>query len=182
MCHQSYIASVGNVAKADCWLTCWFISCESHFNVSVGRDRQSHKTVSTNHNLFEEKGEPKWYWTEVLPPTSLTPYRLTGGMAILVSGNLWEAGLPAFSPAGEPSVTLLVHSRDRCTYSRDRCMYSRDRCTYSRDRHMYSKDRCTILGYCSRIGHSQNNKQPVWYHCLETKLVASNQKDISNHC
>ena len=25
---------------------------ESHFNVSVGSDGQSHKTVSTNHNLF----------------------------------------------------------------------------------------------------------------------------------
>ena len=38
-------------------------SGESHFNVSVGSDGQSHKTVSTNHNLFEE----------VLPLTSLTP-------------------------------------------------------------------------------------------------------------
>ena len=37
-------------------------SDESHFNVSV----QSHKIVSTNHNLFEEK-EPKRYRTEVLP-------------------------------------------------------------------------------------------------------------------
>ena len=44
---------------------------ESHFNVSVGSDGQSHKTVSTNHNLFEEKGEPKRYRTEVLPLTSL---------------------------------------------------------------------------------------------------------------
>ena len=34
-------------------------SDESHFNVSVGSDGQSHKTVSTNHNRFEEKGEPK---------------------------------------------------------------------------------------------------------------------------
>ena len=46
----------------------WFLiemgSDESHFNVSVG-----------NHNLFDEKGEPKWYRTEVLPLTSLTPYR-----------------------------------------------------------------------------------------------------------
>ena len=50
-------------------------SDESHFNVSVGSDEQSHKTVSTNHNLFEEKGEPKRYRTEVLPLTSLTPYR-----------------------------------------------------------------------------------------------------------
>ena len=39
---------------------------ESHFNVSVGSDGQSHKTVSTNHNLFEEKGEPKRIRTEVL--------------------------------------------------------------------------------------------------------------------
>ena len=27
-------------------------SDESHFNVSVGSDGQSHRTVSTNHNLF----------------------------------------------------------------------------------------------------------------------------------
>ena len=50
-------------------------SDESHFNVSVGSDEQSHRAVSTNHNLFEEKGEPKRYQTEVLPLTSLTPYR-----------------------------------------------------------------------------------------------------------
>ena len=47
---------------------------ESHFHVSVGSDGQSYKTVSTNHNLFEKKGEPKWYQTEVLPLTSLMPY------------------------------------------------------------------------------------------------------------
>ena len=50
-------------------------SDESHFNVSVGNDGQSHKTVSTNHNLFAEKGEPKRYRTEVLPFTSVAPYR-----------------------------------------------------------------------------------------------------------
>ena len=50
-------------------------SDESHFNVLVGSDGQSHRTVSTNHNLFEEKGEPKRYRTEVLPLTNLTPYR-----------------------------------------------------------------------------------------------------------
>ena len=49
-------------------------SDESHFNVSVGSDGQSLKTVSANHNLSEEKGEPKRYRTEVLPLTSLTPY------------------------------------------------------------------------------------------------------------
>ena len=54
-------------------------SDESHFNVSVGSDGQGHRTVSTNHNLFEEKGEPKRYRTEVLSLTSLTvrPNRLT---------------------------------------------------------------------------------------------------------
>ena len=50
-------------------------SDESHFNVSVGSDGQSHRTVSTNRNLFEEKGEPKRYRTEVLPLTDLMPYR-----------------------------------------------------------------------------------------------------------
>ena len=49
-------------------------SDESHFNVSVGSDGQSHMTVSTNHNLFKEKGEPKQYRTKVLPLTNLTPY------------------------------------------------------------------------------------------------------------
>ena len=48
-------------------------SDESHFNVSVGSDGQSHETVSTNHNLFEEQGEPKRYQTEVLPHTSQMP-------------------------------------------------------------------------------------------------------------
>ena len=38
-------------------------SDESHFNVSVASGGQSHKTVSTNHYLSEEKGEPKRYRT-----------------------------------------------------------------------------------------------------------------------
>ena len=42
-------------------------SDKSHFNVSEGRNGQSHKTVSTNHNLLEEKGEPKRRYR--------TPYR-----------------------------------------------------------------------------------------------------------
>ena len=41
-------------------------SNESHFNVPVGSGGQSHKTVSTNHNLSEEKGKLKWYLNEVL--------------------------------------------------------------------------------------------------------------------
>ena len=48
-------------------------SDESHFNVSVGSDGQSHRILSTNYKLFEEKGEPKRYRTEVLPLTNLTP-------------------------------------------------------------------------------------------------------------
>ena len=50
------------------------VSDESHLNVAVGSDGQSHKTVSTNHSLFEDKGKPKRYRTEVVPLTSLTPY------------------------------------------------------------------------------------------------------------
>ena len=35
-------------------------SDESHFNASfIDCEGQSHKTISTNHNLFEEKGEQK---------------------------------------------------------------------------------------------------------------------------
>ena len=41
-------------------------SDESHFNVSAGSDGPIHKTVSTKHNLSEEKGEPKRYRTEIL--------------------------------------------------------------------------------------------------------------------
>ena len=52
-------------------------SDESHaVNVSlIVRDKVTGH-VSTNHNLSEEKGEPKRrYRTEILPLTSLTPYR-----------------------------------------------------------------------------------------------------------
>ena len=48
-----------------------YIPIATHFNVSEGSDGQSQKTVSTNHNLFKEKREPKRYRTEVLPITSL---------------------------------------------------------------------------------------------------------------
>ena len=64
-------------------------SDESHFNVSVGSDGQSHKTVSTNYNLFEEKREPKRYRTDNpfhrprprifrAEKTTQTPAKLTG--------------------------------------------------------------------------------------------------------
>ena len=46
-------------------------SDDSHFTVSVGSDGQSRETsVHKPHNLFEDKGEPKRYRTEVLPLTS----------------------------------------------------------------------------------------------------------------
>ena len=50
-------------------------SDKSHFNVAVGSDGQSHRTVSTNHNLSPQTGESKRYRTDVLPFTSLTAYR-----------------------------------------------------------------------------------------------------------
>ena len=50
-------------------------SDESHFNVLlIVRDKVTRRCPQT-HNLLEEKGEPKRYRTEVLPLTSLTPYR-----------------------------------------------------------------------------------------------------------
>ena len=78
-------------------------SDESHFNVSVGTDGRSHKTVSTTHNLFEEKGEPKWYRTEILPLTSLTPYHWAkpahrkrmppSGICTPISGTVSDTGV-----------------------------------------------------------------------------------------
>ena len=68
-------------------------SDESHFNVSVRSDGQCHKTVSTNHKLSEEKGEPKRYRTRsfrlppnarwekreiiIIPTATLSPHRMT---------------------------------------------------------------------------------------------------------
>ena len=49
-------------------------SDESHFNVSlIVRDKVTRPCPQTT--TFEEKGEPKRYRTEVLPLTSLPPYR-----------------------------------------------------------------------------------------------------------
>ena len=51
-------------------------SDESHFNVSlIVRDKVTRQCPQTT--TFEEKGEPKRYWTEVLPLTSLPPSHLT---------------------------------------------------------------------------------------------------------
>ena len=49
-------------------------SDESHFNVSlIVIDKVTGQCPQTT--TFEEKGEPKRYRTEVLPLTSLPPYR-----------------------------------------------------------------------------------------------------------
>ena len=58
-----------------------YLSIQCHHqndsDIKTGSDEshgQSHRTVSPNHNIFEEKREPKRYRTEVLPLTSLPPY------------------------------------------------------------------------------------------------------------
>ena len=94
-------------------------SDESHFNVSVGSDGQNHKTVSTNHNLFEEKGEPKRYRTEVLPLTSLTPYRwatpahsqsVSGGVSFIAPRNDLASTAQELceSRGGRPGLSVLT--------------------------------------------------------------------------
>ena len=51
-------------------------SDESHLNVSVTvRDKVTIQTVFTDHNRFEEKGEPKRNRAEALLLTGLTSYR-----------------------------------------------------------------------------------------------------------
>ena len=56
-------------------MTCFKMgSDESHFNVSlIVRDKDTRPCPQTT--TFEEKGEPKRCGTEVLPLTSLPPYR-----------------------------------------------------------------------------------------------------------
>ena len=60
-------------------------SDESHFNVSVGSDGQSHMTLSTNHNLFEEKGEPKRYSNR--GPSAYQPNALPLGQTVGLLGT-----------------------------------------------------------------------------------------------
>ena len=50
-------------------------SDESHFNVSLTVSDKITKQRSTNHDLFEEKGQPKRNRSEAILLTSLTPYR-----------------------------------------------------------------------------------------------------------
>ena len=59
-------------------------SDESHFNVSVGSDGQSHKTVSTNHNLFEwreRRAEAVSNWGPSAYQPNALPLGQTGSLA-----------------------------------------------------------------------------------------------------
>ena len=61
-------------------------SDENHFNVSLIVRDKNHKTMSTNHNVCEEKGQPKRNRAEALPLTSLTPCLPLGhtGLALAI--------------------------------------------------------------------------------------------------
>ena len=63
-------------------------SDDSHFNVAVGSDGHSHRTVSTNHNLLEEKGEPKRHRTEV-PGCQSLPVIIFHGLPPVDKRNFW---------------------------------------------------------------------------------------------
>ena len=59
---------------------------ESHFNVSlIVRDKVTRQCTQTT--TFEEKGEPKRYRTEVLPLTSLPPYRWATPAPLRLTGD-----------------------------------------------------------------------------------------------
>ena len=66
------------------------------FNVSVGSDGQSHKTVSTNHNLFDAEAVsnrgPSAYQPNALPlgQTGSHAYTQEGPQFIVSSQGLWR--------------------------------------------------------------------------------------------
>ena len=64
--------------------------------------------MSTNHNISEEKGEPKRYRTEVLPLTSLTPYRQaqTGSHALSLRLFCFSTGCSSSSHQFGSSFTV----------------------------------------------------------------------------
>jgi len=74
---------------------CSVINCEG----------QSHKTVSTNHNPFEEKGEPKRYRTEVLLPNALPETKPAHQYSISLSPSFISATACAHS---EPPHLMLL--------------------------------------------------------------------------
>ena len=127
-------------------------SDESHFNVSVGSDEQSHKTVSTNHNRFEENGESKRYRTEVLLLTSGT----------LLLGHTSSQVL-FFSYSLSECVRACVHACVRACLCARACV-----CVRARARAV-----CTI--YCNSWGTCQ-----VWLLDKHTMLLSSSYLQISS--
>ena len=127
-------------------------SDESHFNVSVGSEGQSDKTVSTNHNLSEEKGEPKRYWTEVLPLTSLT------ALPLGQTGSLLHAG------ALKRLIDQLLWTLQRCDVQ-NRCL-----------REICRKNQCRRVTECAVCSHARARAPACvcwwktcfywWYHYI----------------
>ena len=85
--HKAYWGGGGGMDVGEREIICLSLHChhqnefcikmgsdENHFNVSLTvRDKVTRQCPQTT--IFEEKGEPKRIRTEVLPLTSLTPYR-----------------------------------------------------------------------------------------------------------
>ena len=68
------LRSLNSHHQNDSWIK--ICSDESHLNVSLTvMDKVTRRCLSTSHNLFEEKDEPKRNRAEALLLTSLTPYR-----------------------------------------------------------------------------------------------------------
>ena len=95
-------------------------SDESYFNVSVGSDGQSHKTVSTNHKLFEEIGKAEAVSNRgpsVYQPTAL-PLGQTGFLFHLTTNTV--SYIPTFpatkSPAGAITQTSLFPFSSRLIF------------------------------------------------------------------
>ena len=86
--------------------------------------------MSTNHNLFDEKGEPKQYRTEVLP--SITPYRYAkpahrctcSETAILYEDDLGKANREGICVAASfDPVRLSVYSFTAVLWSSEQVVY-----------------------------------------------------------
>ena len=97
--------------------------------------------MSTNHNIFEEKGEPKRYRTVVLPLTSLTPYSegKTEGLEMYGHGKtgpsvedgtkwvwrhqaaVWEQLTPVFPPLYTAGRRQMAMGADRGEEGTKRC-------------------------------------------------------------
>ena len=91
-------------------------SDESHFNVSVGSDGQSHKTVSTNHNLFwrERRAEA----VSNRGPSAYQPNALPLGQTGSLYCVLWVMELWRVEAVGSSSATQMDGQLKRTTPTR----------------------------------------------------------------